>query len=349
MPTTDTSQTTRTKILAGKELSKFHRLNPYSPQGGRYPFSQTDVLYEKIGETRGDCCSTTTENSGNGGGGGGGSSTYIVTYFGNENTSGSAPTDGSSPYSGGSSVTILGNTGALVKTGYQFAGWNTAADGSGTSFVGGNTFTINANATLYAQWIIGGVRLVYNAGTGGSGTAPTSSGTYYTAFSTQPVVGNTGSFSNGAKVFGGWNTAADGSGTSYPAGSEYTMPGAGTVTLYAQWIDPATTYTFTYNAGTGGSGTAPASPTTYSANAPATILGNTGSYTNSDPTKVFYGWNTAANGTGTSYSPSSTITMNANKTLYAQWADNTTSYTVTYDDNGAAGGSVPAAAHHSRE
>ena len=302
------------------------------------------LLYETIGNTATGCCATTTTDTGTGeGGGGGGAGTYTVTYFGNTNTGGSVPVDGSSPYTGGSTVTLLGNSGTLVNTGYQFAGWNTAADGSGTAYVGDNTFTINANTNLYAQWIIGGVRLVYNAGTGGSGTAPPSSGTYYTAFSTQPVVGNTGSFSNGAKVFGGWNTAANGSGTSYPAGSEYTMPGAGTVTLYAQWIDPATTYTLTYNAGTGGSGTAPASPTTYSANAPATILGNTGPYTNSDPTKSFYGWNTAADGSGTSYPAGSTITMNANKTLYAQWGDNTVSYTVTYDANGATGGAVPAA------
>ena len=344
MPTTDSSQTTRMKIVAGRALSKFHRANPYSPQGGRYTFTQMALLYETIGNTATGCCATTTTDTGTGeGGGGGGAGTYTVTYFGNTNTGGSVPVDGSSPYTGGSTVTLLGNSGTLVNTGYQFAGWNTAADGSGTAYVGDDTFTINANTNLYAQWIIGGVRLVYNAGTGGSGTAPPSSGTYYTAFSTQPVVGNTGSFSNGAKVFGGWNTVANGSGTSYPAGSEYTMPGAGTVTLYAQWIDPATTYTLTYNAGTGGSGTAPASPTTYSANAPATILGNTGPYTNSDPTKSFYGWNTAADGSGTSYPTGSTITMNANKTLYAQWGDNTVSYTVTYDANGATGGAVPAA------
>ena len=275
--------------------------------------------------------------------------TFTVTYLGNTNTSGVAPVDGSSPYSGGTTVTILGNSGSpvLAKSGYQFAGWNTTADGTGTSYVGGNTFTIAADTTLYAQWIIGGARLVYNANTaaGGSGTAPPSSGTYYTPFSTQPVVGNTGSFSNSdpAKVFGGWNTAANGSGTSYPADSEYTMPGSGTVTLYAQWIDPATTYTLTYNAGTGGAGTAPASPTTYSANAAATILGNTGPFTNSDPNKIFYGWNTAADGSGTSYPAGSPITMNADKTLYAQWADNTSSYRVTYDANGATGGAVPAA------
>ena len=351
MPLADTSQTTRTKQLAGKEMAKFHRLNPYAPQGGRYTFSQGAYVYEVVaqtvtgipvaGQTPNGCCTTTATSTTVSSRGG--ASTYTVTYFGNGSTGGSPPTDSSSPYSPGNTVTILGNTGTLVQSGYQFAGWNTAADGSGTSYVGGNTFGINANTTLYAQWIIGGVRLVYNAGTGGSGTAPSSSGTYYNAFTTQPVVGNTGSFTNGEKVFAGWNTAANGSGTSYPAGSNYIMPGAGTVNLYAQWIDPATTYTLTYNAGTGGSGTAPASPTVYSANSTATILGNTGPYTNSDPTKTFYGWNTAADGSGTSYSASSTLTMTANTTLYAQWVSATPQYTVTYDANGASGGAVPAA------
>jgi hypothetical protein len=59
MPTADTSQTTRTKLLVGKELSKYQRLNPYAPQGGRYPFSQTEVLYKTVGEQVEGCCSTT--------------------------------------------------------------------------------------------------------------------------------------------------------------------------------------------------------------------------------------------------------------------------------------------------
>jgi uncharacterized repeat protein (TIGR02543 family) len=343
MPTKDTSQTTRIKLLSGKEFSNYHRLNPYSPQGGRYAFSQIDLLYENLGNILGDCCSTTIVSGGGGGGGGGG---YIITYVGNGNTGGTVPTDGSSPYAPGSTVTFLGNSGTLTKTGYSFAGWNTAADGTGTSYVGGNTFSINANTTLYAQWIpeLSGVSLVYDPGTGGSGTAPPSSGTTYPTYSTQPVVGNTG-FTNGALVFGGWNTAANGSGTSYPVGSNITMiPSYFPITLYAQWINPATTYTLTYdaNSAAGGSGTAPASPTTYSSKQTATILGNTGPFTNSDPTKIFYGWNTAANGTGTSYPVGSTITMNANKTLYAQWG-NSPLVTVTYDANGASGGSVPAA------
>jgi uncharacterized repeat protein (TIGR02543 family) len=81
--------------------------------------------------------------------------TYTVTYNGNNETSGTVPVDGSSPYTSGSTVTVLGNSGSpiLEKQGFTFAGWNTLANGSGTSYSQGSTFAINANTTLYAQWI----------------------------------------------------------------------------------------------------------------------------------------------------------------------------------------------------
>jgi hypothetical protein len=75
---------------------------------------------------------------------------YTVTYDGNGNTGGSAPNDPNSPYPSGATVTVLGNTGGLVKTGSNFAGWNTAQNGLGTTY--GATFVIGANTTLYALW-----------------------------------------------------------------------------------------------------------------------------------------------------------------------------------------------------
>lgn len=83
-------------------------------------------------------------------------STYTVTYNGNTNTSGNAPTDSSSPYASALNVTILGNSGSpvLEKTGFTFSGWNTESNGSGTSYSQGNTFVINSNITLYAVWTL---------------------------------------------------------------------------------------------------------------------------------------------------------------------------------------------------
>jgi uncharacterized repeat protein (TIGR02543 family) len=77
---------------------------------------------------------------------------YTVTYNGNGNTGGTVPTDPNSPYLVGSSVTVLGNTGGLVKTNYTFGGWNTTTNGAGTSYNPGGTFTIGTNTILYAQW-----------------------------------------------------------------------------------------------------------------------------------------------------------------------------------------------------
>ncbi len=81
-----------------------------------------------------------------------------MTYDGNTNTGGTAPVDSGSPYTSGASVTVLG-TGTLNKTGNDFAGWNTAANGSGTSYVHGGTFSITENTTLYAQWDVPTVSL----------------------------------------------------------------------------------------------------------------------------------------------------------------------------------------------
>ena len=39
-----------------------------------------------------------------------------------------------------------------TRTGYTFMGWNTKADGSGTSYAPGATYRNNADVTLYAQW-----------------------------------------------------------------------------------------------------------------------------------------------------------------------------------------------------
>ena len=77
---------------------------------------------------------------------------YTITYDGNTNTSGNVPIDGSSPYASNSIITVLGNSGSLTKTGFTFSGWNTNANGSGTSYLQGNSFTITENTILYAQW-----------------------------------------------------------------------------------------------------------------------------------------------------------------------------------------------------
>ena len=75
---------------------------------------------------------------------------YRVTYDGNGSTSGNVPED-KTEYSSGDNVTVLSN-GDLAKEGYTFKGWNTKADGKGTTYQPSDTFRINGNTTLYAVW-----------------------------------------------------------------------------------------------------------------------------------------------------------------------------------------------------
>lgn len=76
---------------------------------------------------------------------------YNVTYYGNTNTSGSAPVD-ENDYTSGEYVTVMGK-GSLVKTGYTFTGWNTSASGTGTNYDVDETFAIgSADKSLYAMW-----------------------------------------------------------------------------------------------------------------------------------------------------------------------------------------------------
>ena len=72
-----------------------------------------------------------------------------ITYLGNLNTAGSAP--GATVVTTGS-VTTVSDKGSLVRTSFIFTGWNTASDGSGTSYSVGATPTLANNLTLYAQW-----------------------------------------------------------------------------------------------------------------------------------------------------------------------------------------------------
>ena len=89
-----------------------------------------------------------------------------VMYEGNGNTGGS--TDGS-PVKYGGTVTIAGN--GFTKTGHSFNGWNTSADGTGTSYTAGSTFVSKPSAhgdtlKLFAQWKADRWSVTLIAGTG---------------------------------------------------------------------------------------------------------------------------------------------------------------------------------------
>lgn len=212
--------------------------------------------------------------------------------------------------------------GTLAKTGgtYSFGGWNTAADGSGTTYAPGSSFTPTGNTTLYTKWIAA-YTVTYSKGTAnGSEAAPTqaavaSGGTFLVAANP---------FTKTTSIFTGWS---DGTST-YQPGDTYTM-GSANKTLTAQWT---TGYKATYNANSATSGTVPTTQQYASPSGTAlTISSNTGNLQRTGYT--FAGWNTASNGSLVDYAEGQTsVTLSADIILYAKWTANTN--VVTYDAQG---------------
>ena len=106
--------------------------------------------------------------------------------------------------------------------------WNTKADGTGTSYASGASYTGNAALTLYAIWTANTYNITFKAN-GGTGEDSIQVKTYGVDAALNP---NT--FVRDKYSFTGWNTKSDGSGTAYADEATYATNSA--MTLYAQWI-----------------------------------------------------------------------------------------------------------------
>ena len=245
---------------------------------------------------------------------------YTLTYNGNGSTSGTPPSDGSSPYLYNSSVTVLGNTGpgALARTNFHFTGWNTRANGvGGTPRAAGNTFTIDTNTVLFAQWAQ--YTLTYNSNSATSGLPPTS-----VTSGGQINLGGAGSLARTGFFFDGWQTAPNG-GSSFTSTGLYNLET--TTTLYAKWSQ----YRMTYDTGTATSGSVPGPQ---SGVGTVTLASNSGSL--AKPNFYWAGWSATSNETGTILTGAYSLLNSV--TLYPRWAQ----YTLSYDRGTAdPGGSTP--------
>ncbi len=269
-----------------------------------------------------------------GGGGGGGvvlppNPTYTVTYNGNGNTSGSVPTDATN-YEQGQTVTVLGNTGTLVKTGYSFAGWNTQADGNGTTYTPAQTFAMgSANVTLYAKWTANPTYTVTYNGNGNTGGSVPTDATNYEQGQTVTVLGNTGSLVKSGYTFAGWNTQADGNGTTYAQAQTFAMVSANVI-LYTKWTTPPvpdTGQTGDYTTTFGEDSDYTINPPSYTDNGDGTILDNVTGLTwqkcsvgqNNDATcsgtAATYNWFQATGTADATYNPSGATNVCGNLSL----------------------------------
>ena len=174
---------------------------------------------------------------------------YVITYDSNTATSGSVP-GRTLVASAGSAATLATNSGTLAKTNYTFGGWNTAADGSGTTYAtASSTFIPSGDTTLYAQW---NSTITYNVNGGSGASSPTTTTAKGAAGNT--TLASQGTLSKSNSNFSGWNTRADGTGTNYASGLT-TFASPGNITLYAQWTVPTGTPTLDSGSDLGSSST----------------------------------------------------------------------------------------------
>ena len=257
--------------------------------------------------------------------------TYTIGYKLNGGTSGTyAPTSGTY----GSVVTISNPTKTVTVTGN--ANGTGATVGSNTSkaqtFSGWTSTTVGSNAktgtsaTPSTVWSGSSTKNTYFRNLRESGTVTMVANWTAVSFNL-PTVTKAGYTCT-------WNTASNGSGTSYASGASYTpsTTASSSVTLYA--VCTANTYTVSYDAN-GGSG-APSSQ--------RKIYGVTLTLSSTVPTRegyTFLGWSTSRTATSATYKAGENYTVNANLTLYAVWKFTATvplfSYTGNYeivdDDN----------------
>ena len=233
----------------------------------------------------------------------------------------------------------------FIRDNYSFLGWNTKADGSGAAYAPGDKIYLTGednSRTLYAQWSEHpkyDYKVRYNANFGVPAETkldPQSISGIYAATHTVDVDAN--SFIRDNYTFNGWNTQADGNGTAYAPGDKiYLTSEDNSRTLYAQWVEnPKYDYTVTYHANFGDNETKADSENvvqTYALKHSAAVDAN--SFIRANYT--FTGWNTAADGSGTAYTPGQILKLTAEQNeaiLYAQWEENPRyDYSVIYNAN----------------
>ena len=137
-------------------------------------------------------------------------------------------------------ATNLSNNTFTAPTNLAFGGWNTKADGSGTSYADGASVIDLGNITLYAQWICPPNSICYDDNGANSPTRMGNQSIYAGATTVTLWASN---FQRAGYGFAGWNTKADGTGTNYGPNESITFSAERYATsglkLYAKWVASA--------------------------------------------------------------------------------------------------------------
>lgn len=258
--------------------------------------------------------------------------TYTVSF--NANGGSGAPAAQTKTYN----VSLTLSSTVPTRAYYTFLGWATSASATTATYSPGGAFTTNANTTLYAVWRKNRVNIKYNANggsmavyhgaayeVGGDGYV-TKNGNAAFHFVDFDATDDPYNIHNINAIFLAnsskpaiepgkeWNSAADGSGTSFDESEQYAWGtlvscenGDATYTLYADW---RSIYQISYNLD-GGSWTAPSTQ--------GKIQGIDLVLYDEVPTKTSYEFLYWMDANNNHYNPGDTYTADAAATLTAVW------------------------------
>lgn len=254
---------------------------------------------------------------------------HTVTFFEN-----ATPSDSLTAIEIGSSAQSLtpvqNMSPSFSNEGYTFIGWNSSANGTGTPYADGSTYSFDADFGLYAQWAL--IPVVHTVTLFENASSLDSVDTHVSASAPTPLTSFDNlepSFSDPGFSFTGWNTKADGSGLPYENGSTYSFNAD--IGLYAQWVATTVSHTVTFSENDDSSDSV-VSIATNSSIAPLPLFADF-LPTFENPGHVFIGWNTSAAGNGVAYVDGEDYSFSANIVLYAQWEAIATFHTVTFNEN----------------
>ena len=120
---------------------------------------------------------------------------------------------------------------ALIRTGYTFAEWYT--DMALTTQWIFSSDTVSSDMFLYANWTAKTYSIIFD----GNGFSSGSMSDLSVDYNETVTLTSNGYLLTGYN-FTGWNTASNGSGTTYNENADYTHVIDGNITLYAQWQAP---------------------------------------------------------------------------------------------------------------
>lgn len=230
-----------------------------------------------------------------------------------------------------------------TRNGYTFLGWTTKADGNGTAYAAGATYTHDQDGgtvTLYAKWTPWTYNIKYDQNVKSTSSSKTVTDMPAAQTKTQEIDVTLSSMTpkRNGYIFAGWSTSANGS-VEYKPGSRFTKDldsNGASITLYAVWTPWKYKVQYDKNVSADSSSQTVSNMPTDQTKTEEVVL----TLSSNKPSRngyIFNGWQAQINGKAVDYQPGAKLSYDVDDKdgstiiLKAQWTP--WKHTVHYDKN----------------